>query len=153
MYGEEEYEEESHYVEFDFGTAVSNEHIETISKEGGCAIIGLEEGKPYLQLGEMMFRGEIDDSLGTHLLFEINEKQQDRSGLVPLLTSMRDDDEQKQQRYTVKYALSTESVIPLESMKLRRKKTQQKAEEKEVEDENGEVYLFDVIGKESNKKQ
>ncbi|KAI8968898.1 hypothetical protein BDF20DRAFT_838886 [Mycotypha africana] len=111
-----EYEEETTYVVFDIGGTVTKEFVEKVShKDGGCRIIGLEEGQPYLQLGDAVFEGEIDETVGTHLFFEIEERKADTSGLVPLLSSMRSTAEEgpKQQRYTVKYACQTENIVQL----------------------------------------
>ncbi|KAI7907923.1 uncharacterized protein BX663DRAFT_557135 [Cokeromyces recurvatus] len=115
----EEYEEEISYVEFDLHSAISNEYVEAVSHEGGCSIIGLEEGRPYLQIGEFIFQGNVDESIGTHLLFEINEKTEDQTGLLPLLTSMRVEDGQKQQRYTVRYACSTEKLVTFDNVRVK----------------------------------
>lgn len=44
---------------------------ETLAKCGAsCRILGLDSGKPILQLGSYVFAGEYKDTLGTALFFE-----------------------------------------------------------------------------------
>lgn len=64
----------------------------------------------------------MDETIGTHLLFEIKEKVHDTKGLLPLLTSMRtDDDAPKQQKYSLDYVCSTENIIKMETVTIKPK--------------------------------
>jgi hypothetical protein len=103
----------------------------------------LEEGEPYLQIGDVIYKGEIDETLGTQMLFEIEERKTATAGLLPLLASMRsENDEGPKQRYTVKYACATENVITLDAVTLRRKDNEltacQEKEAKKKEESNSE---------------
>jgi hypothetical protein len=40
----------------------------------------LEEGNVFLQLGTFVFQGVPDETIGTHMLFEINESQRETTG-------------------------------------------------------------------------
>ncbi|KAI8640501.1 hypothetical protein BD408DRAFT_369832 [Parasitella parasitica] len=117
---EYEYEEETSYVTFDMGTNISSAFVE--QKANGCRIIGLEEGTPLLQLGGLTFEGKVDETIGTHLLFEIKEKVHDTKGLLPLLTSMRtEDDAPKQQKFSLNYVCSTENIIKMDTVSIKPK--------------------------------
>ncbi|KAK4511845.1 swr complex subunit [Mucor velutinosus] len=116
---EYEYEEESSYVTFDMGRAISSSFVEQKAR-AGCRIVGMEEGRPLLQLGGLTFEGTVDETIGTHLLFEIKEKVHDTKGLLPLLTSMRtEDDAPKQQKYSAEYFCSTENTIRMDTVTIR----------------------------------
>lgn len=103
---------------------------------------GLEEGQPLLQLGGLTFEGKVDETIGAHLLFEIKEKVHDTKGLLPLLTSMRtEDDAPKQQKYSLDYVCSTENVIKMETVTI---KPRVAKEIKYVKDEEADT-LFNWI--------
>ncbi|KAG2229521.1 hypothetical protein INT48_008410 [Thamnidium elegans] len=111
-----EYEEETTYVVFDMGKAVSTEYIQEMKeKTGGCR--GLEEGKPYIQIGNLTFEGEVDETIGTHLMFTIEEKQKKQS---------------------IEYKCSTETIVKMDSISLETKQKkipQIKSETVEINDD------------------
>lgn len=97
---------------------------------------GVEEGRPLLQLGGLTFEGAVDETIGTHLLFEIKEKVHDTKGLLPLLTSMRtDDDAPKQQKYSAEYFCSTENTIRMDTVAIRPKEAEKEGSKVIDEDE------------------
>ncbi|KAI9256253.1 hypothetical protein BY458DRAFT_519509 [Sporodiniella umbellata] len=138
------YEEESNYVLFDLGTDATETLVEqAIQKDGGCRIIGLEEGQPFLQVGHQIYEGEIDDTIGTHLLFEIQENKRETEGLLPLLSSMRAENETKQSKYITSYFASTEKVVNCSAITLKHKEdefekftkeTKLAAQQREIDD-------------------
>ncbi|KAG0738704.1 hypothetical protein G6F57_005097 [Rhizopus arrhizus] len=144
---EYEYEEETNYVLFDIGASVTSQYIEQISQtQGGCRIIGLEEGKPYLQVGHQIFEGEMDDTIGTNLLFEIQESKRETTGLLPLLSSMKNDGS-KQPKYTTNYFCKSEKIVTCTSVTLRAKddefekmnaKAKADAQQRAVDDEEND---------------
>ncbi|CEP11509.1 hypothetical protein [Parasitella parasitica] len=100
---------------------------------------GLEEGKPLLQIGGLTFEGNVDETIGTHLLFEIKEKVHDTKGLLPLLTSMRtEDDAPKQQKFSLNYVCSTENIVKMDTVTIKPKTNQ---ETKYVEDKEADFLL------------
>ncbi|CAO3687364.1 unnamed protein product [Rhizopus microsporus] len=133
-----EYEEETNYVLFNVGTTITDEYIDSVSKtQGGCRIIGLQEGKPYLQIGNQFFEGEIDDTIGTHLLFEIQESKRETTGLLPLLSSMRSkDDDKKKQKYNLTFACSTEKMVHFDSVTLEPKMDAEAINEAKMKEES-----------------
>ncbi|KAG2212721.1 hypothetical protein INT47_000698, partial [Mucor saturninus] len=120
-----EYEEETTYVVFDLGSIAPSEFIDEVSiKNGGCRIIGLEEGKPYLQLGELTLEGTVDETIGTHLMFEMQDK--DPSKIPPSLAAVNPNkSEPKETKKTLVYQCSTENVVTLETITLTPKVAQQ----------------------------
>lgn len=100
----------------------------------------MQEGQPFLQIGDITFEGEVDETLGTHLLFEIEERKVETTGLLPLLSSIRADKEdatQKQQKYTLKYDCSIENVIKMDTVYLEPKVEAPKTVVHETEDDDG----------------
>jgi hypothetical protein len=98
----------------------------------------LEEGQPYLQIGDITLEGEVDETLGTHLFFEVEERAVETSGLGPLLQSMRtekDDDDNKQQKYTLKYDCKTDNIIKTESVSLKPKQDLAEQDTRETKDD------------------
>ncbi|KAI8051890.1 uncharacterized protein B0P05DRAFT_562262 [Gilbertella persicaria] len=125
MSSEDEYEEETSYVVFDMGNTITSDFISKAARtKGGCQLIGLEEGTPYLQLGDLIFEGEIDETIGSHMFFEVQEKkQEDNTGLLPLLTSMRSEGDESKPKITLNYVDSTETIIKFESVTINPKQT------------------------------
>ncbi|KAI8877936.1 hypothetical protein K501DRAFT_288128 [Backusella circina FSU 941] len=120
---EYEYIEEVSYVTLDMGAAATPEYIDQVANNpGGCRLIGLEEGKAYLQLGTFVFEGAPDETIGTHMLFEINESQRETTGLLPLLSSMRSEPtDGPKSRYVASYLCSTEKYIQMNPISLEKK--------------------------------
>ncbi|KAI8354144.1 hypothetical protein EDC96DRAFT_271494 [Choanephora cucurbitarum] len=139
---EDEYEEETTYVVFDLGNTVTSDLLEKTAEAGGCRIIGLEEGTPLLQLGNITLEGTIDETIGSHLMFEMKEVQpEDNTGLLPLLSSMRSDEaETKQQKLELKYTCSTETIVHYDAVMLQPKRNpveqQQEQQEQEQQQES-----------------
>ncbi|KAI9273549.1 hypothetical protein EDC94DRAFT_595224 [Helicostylum pulchrum] len=113
-----EYEEETTYVVFDLGKAITPQYIQEMKeKAGGCRVLGLEEGKPYIQIGNMTFEGEVDETIGTHLMFTVEEKQKKK---------------------VLEYKCTTETVVKMDSITLdtkREKRPQIKPEAEEINDD------------------
>lgn len=79
---------------------------------------GLEEGRPYLQLGDITLEGTVDETIGTHLLFEMQDRGLDSTNILSSITPSRADTEPKELRKALKYECSTENVITLETVTL-----------------------------------
>ncbi|KAL7308148.1 hypothetical protein PS15m_012038 [Mucor circinelloides] len=138
---EYEYEEESSYVTFDMGKTITSNFVEQKAR-AGCRIVGMEEGQPLLQLGGLTFEGTVDETIGTHLLFEIKEKVHDTKGLLPLLTSMRtEDDAPKQQKYSVEYFCSTENTVKMDTVTIRPKAPEKEESKAEVTEDALDVQM------------
>ncbi|KAI8372112.1 hypothetical protein BD560DRAFT_395195 [Blakeslea trispora] len=120
---EDEYEEETTYVVFDLGNSVTTDYLEKTTEAGGCRITGIEEGTPILQVGNITMEGTIDETIGSHLIFEMKEAQpEDNTGLLPLLSSMRSDEaEPKQQKLELELVCSTESIVNYETIMMKPK--------------------------------
>lgn len=72
-----------------------------------------------------MFRGTLDDSITTNLLFEIDERKRETGGLLPLLSTMRatqDETEERQPRLSIKYMDDTYKTIICQQVTLIEKK-------------------------------
>lgn len=78
-------------------------------------------------MGELIFQGQVDETIGSHLYFEIEERKSETTGLLPLLTSIRSDTEEasKPQRYTATYKFSTETLVTMEPVTLLKKNKEQ----------------------------
>ncbi|KAL9559487.1 hypothetical protein MBANPS3_000403 [Mucor bainieri] len=129
------------YLTFDMGRTISSNFVDQKAR-AGCRIVGLEEGRPLLQLGGLTFEGAVDETIGTHLLFEIKEKVHDTKGLLPLLTSMRtEDDAPKQQKYSTEYFCSTETTIRMDTVTIRPRAPEKEKPEELTVDEDEDVLL------------
>ncbi|CAO3593539.1 unnamed protein product [Absidia cylindrospora] len=81
-----DYIEETSYVIVDLSANLTEEAIRTLTEErGGMAMTNLTESPIYAQLGTQTFCGELDNPVGSYLLFEMEEKKTDTSGLLPML--------------------------------------------------------------------
>ncbi|CAO3615200.1 unnamed protein product [Mucor hiemalis] len=115
---------------------------------GGCRITGLEEGQPFLQIGDMIFEGEVDETLGTHMIFEIEERKIETTGLLPLLSSIRADNEEatsKQPKYTLKYACQTENIIKMDTVTLEPKREEKPAIKVNDDENEDETTTIDAL--------
>ncbi|KAI9315298.1 hypothetical protein BX666DRAFT_1811632, partial [Dichotomocladium elegans] len=129
---DDEYEEETVHVLLDLGDAFSVETLEQLAKEKAeIQILDLESGKPYIKIGEGIFRGNLDDLASSNLLFEVSERERDTSGLLPLLSTMRNNSEEGTpqtrqnatfQRYSMKYMGEADKVISCQRVTLVPKK-------------------------------
>ncbi|KAF7723637.1 hypothetical protein EC973_001779 [Apophysomyces ossiformis] len=129
---DDEYEEESAYVIFDLGTEISMDAVNRIVRaNGGIAITGIETPKPVMQLGSQFFQGTLDEYVGDPLLFELDEKKSETLGLLPMLTSMRaEDDAARQPRLTTTYSRTVNKIIKFEKVELINKKLSEANEAK-----------------------
>lgn len=73
----------------------------------------MEEGKPYVQIGDMTFEGEVDETVGTHLMFTVEEKQK---------------------KQVLEYKCSTETTVKMDTITLETKR-----EKRQMKPENGEM--------------
>jgi hypothetical protein len=107
----------------------------------------LEEGQPFLQIGDITFEGEVDETLGTHMLFEIEERKVETSGLLPLLSSIRADKEETAQKpkYTLKYDRSIENIIKMDTVILEPKPKETKPVTPENENEDYGATLEAIL--------
>ncbi|KAI8364761.1 uncharacterized protein BYT42DRAFT_168700 [Radiomyces spectabilis] len=124
MITEDEYEEETVYLELDLGSSISAETVEAAVQSGEpCALIGIDSDTPYFQLGPYIFAGDFDETVGTHLLFEITEKQRDATGFLPLLSSMRSENTEttKTTRFTTTLQHAVNKVIKFQRVELTKK--------------------------------
>ncbi|ORX92071.1 hypothetical protein K493DRAFT_339004 [Basidiobolus meristosporus CBS 931.73] len=65
---EYEYEEEVNYIVLDLGTEVTTDMLKS-SGTDGYSLMGLDTESPYLKIGNMVFKGQYDETLGTELVF------------------------------------------------------------------------------------
>lgn len=74
------------------------------------------------------------------MIFEIEERKTATTGLLPLLASMRSNsDEGPKQRYTVKYACSTENIITFDVVTLKKKDDETIASQEKVAQNQNEI--------------
>ncbi|CAG8526616.1 10738_t:CDS:2 [Paraglomus brasilianum] len=66
---ESEYEDEVSYLILDVGTELTNEMLQSLDHNQGYSLIGLDTDTPYLEVAGQQYRGELDDQVGTTLLF------------------------------------------------------------------------------------
>ncbi|ORZ03662.1 hypothetical protein BCR43DRAFT_483747 [Syncephalastrum racemosum] len=119
---EDEYEEQ--YVILDVGEDLSASSLQELIDNGqDITIMGLETSEDvFIRVGQNLFRGQLDETITTNLLFEIHERKREPSGLAPLLTSMREAaDETRKPRTTVSYFAKTDRVISCDQVFLRSK--------------------------------
>ncbi|KAI7870973.1 hypothetical protein BDF14DRAFT_1766996 [Spinellus fusiger] len=77
----------------DLGSEISVDSMKRMAETNGTFITGLGEDKIYLQIGPYFYVGDLDETVGETMLFEAKEHNADSSGLMPLLKSMRSNDE------------------------------------------------------------
>lgn len=94
-------------------------------------------------MGELIFEGKVDESIGTHLFFEIEERKAE-PGLLSLLTSIRSDGEEanKPQRYTTTFKFSTDTIVMMEPVTLQAK-VKAEGQQKEVQKKEEEMIDSD----------
>ncbi|KAJ3327938.1 hypothetical protein HDU76_010858 [Blyttiomyces sp. JEL0837] len=65
-----EWEEETSYLVLDLGPEVPADAIKSAVKSfEGLSLIGLESPNPMLRIGNMIFKGSFDSTLGTDMVF------------------------------------------------------------------------------------
>ncbi|KAI8820825.1 uncharacterized protein EV422DRAFT_596095 [Fimicolochytrium jonesii] len=81
---EDEWEEETKYVVLDLGTEVDAETVQAAAaKYEGLSIIGLDTATPVLRIGNMVFKGALDRTLGTDLIFSKSNPNESRPKRAP----------------------------------------------------------------------
>ncbi|KAI8089125.1 uncharacterized protein BX664DRAFT_332246 [Halteromyces radiatus] len=118
---DDDYIEETSYVIMDLSADMTEEAILNLAEEhGGIAMTDLMQSPIYCQLGHHTFRGQLDDPVGSFLLFEMEEKQRtEASGLIPMLSSMRTERNQgRSTKWTAKYRFQVNKVMKTEQVAL-----------------------------------
>ncbi|CAO3613828.1 unnamed protein product [Cunninghamella echinulata] len=104
----DEYIEESWY-------RFTAESLEKLSEGDGLSLTDLNESPIFAQLGGQVLSGDIDNPIGTNLIFEIDEKKYERTGLLSMLSTMRsstaEQDSQNKPRWTAQYKYSADKII------------------------------------------
>ncbi|CAO3620674.1 unnamed protein product [Cunninghamella blakesleeana] len=134
-----EYVEELVYVILELGTDLTVDTLEKLPQGEGIFLSDLNESPIFTQLGGQVLSGDIDDPVGTNLLFEIDEKQYERTGneiiiminiashmdyfikkrinvigLLSMLSTMRNSTEQdshNKPRWTAQYRYNADKII------------------------------------------
>ncbi|KAI8138929.1 hypothetical protein BJV82DRAFT_628444 [Fennellomyces sp. T-0311] len=126
---DDEYEEETVHLVVDLGVDISPETLERLARENAEMLyLGTEAGEQYIQLGETTFRGQLDETVCTNLLFEVHEQKRGGAGLLPLLASMRTDEDDidvephRQRPSEVSFYTATDHVALSERVTLLEKK-------------------------------
>ncbi|KAI8071223.1 hypothetical protein BC940DRAFT_293896 [Gongronella butleri] len=106
----DEYIEETAHVILDLGSDLPNDVLKTLAQgQGSVAISDITQAQIYAQLGSQTFAGQMEDPIGTNMLFEMEEKQLDRSSLLPILASMQNN--QQQSKWTTEYMDKADKII------------------------------------------
>lgn len=71
----EEWIEEIEYLTFDFGDTLPPHPIQSFSN---FELLGLNTDKPFLQIGNQIYRGEYESLIGTELIMKATEKDHDQ---------------------------------------------------------------------------
>ncbi|KND00442.1 uncharacterized protein SPPG_04761 [Spizellomyces punctatus DAOM BR117] len=88
----DEWEEETTYVVLDLGTDVTVDTVKAAASEyDGVSLIGLDTPSPYLRVGNLMFKGAFDRTIGTDMIFAASAQDENRpkrppTGPLPLST-------------------------------------------------------------------
>jgi hypothetical protein len=73
---EDEWEEESTYMIMDLGSDLTIDLLKrSLEINNGYSIIGLDTDQPMFKIGNFVYKGEVDYSLGTDLIFEVDENK------------------------------------------------------------------------------
>jgi len=73
---DEEWEEESTYMIMDLGSDLTIDLLKrSLEINNGYSIIGLDTDQPMFKIGNFVYKGEVDYSLGTDLIFEIDDSK------------------------------------------------------------------------------
>ncbi|KAI9025062.1 hypothetical protein CLU79DRAFT_746092 [Phycomyces nitens] len=105
----------------DLSNDVTTDLVSSLAKaNGGARITGLESDKIYFQAGSYFFVGELDETVGESMIFEVEESKFENSGLFPLLNSMKYNKEDKQKLAHIKttFACKTTRVIMMDKVDL-----------------------------------
>ncbi|XP_073328221.1 general transcription factor 3C polypeptide 6 isoform X2 [Pagrus major] len=70
---EEEWEEEEQLVVVELSGIINNDFLSKC--RGTCKILDIDSEKPMMQVGQYVFAGEYEDTLGTCVLFEEGSKK------------------------------------------------------------------------------
>nr|XP_046248959.1 general transcription factor 3C polypeptide 6 [Scatophagus argus] len=65
---EDEWEEEEQLVVVELSGIINNDFLS--KSRGACKILDIDSEKPLMQVGQYVFAGEYEDTLGTCVLFE-----------------------------------------------------------------------------------
>lgn len=65
---DEEWEEEEQLVVVELSGIINNEHLSKC--RSSCKILDIDSERPMMQVGQYVFAGEYEDTLGTCVLFE-----------------------------------------------------------------------------------
>ncbi|KAI8593347.1 hypothetical protein BDZ88DRAFT_139496 [Geranomyces variabilis] len=91
---DDEWEEETKYIVLDVGSELAAADVQAAAAEHqGVSIIGLDSATPYLRIGDMIFQGAVDRTLGTDLIFATSAQDGTRAqralrGPLPLSTDL-----------------------------------------------------------------
>ncbi|KAJ3009859.1 hypothetical protein HKX48_007723 [Thoreauomyces humboldtii] len=81
---EDEWEEETRYMILDLGSDVPASLLESAAAEHqDVSLMGLDTPTPYLRIANLTFRGALDRTLGTDLIFSTVAQEDDRSKRPP----------------------------------------------------------------------
>ncbi|KAJ3164629.1 hypothetical protein HDU88_005277 [Geranomyces variabilis] len=86
--------EETKYIVLDVGSELAAADVQAAAAEHqGVSIIGLDSPTPYLRIGNMIFQGAVDRTLGTDLIFATSAQDGTRAqralrGPLPLSTDL-----------------------------------------------------------------
>ncbi|ORX52259.1 hypothetical protein BCR36DRAFT_411698 [Piromyces finnis] len=73
---EDEWEEESTYMIMDLGSDLTIDLLKrSLEINNGYSLIGLDTDQPMFKIGNFVYKGEVDYSLGTDLIFEVDENK------------------------------------------------------------------------------
>ncbi|XP_041853214.1 general transcription factor 3C polypeptide 6 [Melanotaenia boesemani] len=82
---EDEWEEEERLVVVELSGIINNDFLSKC--RGTCKILDIDSEKPMMQVGQYVFAGEYEDTLGTCVLFE-EKQQKGKSNIGPELQYM-----------------------------------------------------------------
>ncbi|KAI9247198.1 hypothetical protein BDA99DRAFT_258635 [Phascolomyces articulosus] len=133
---DDEYEEETVHLVVDLGPEMDPGVLERLARENTpMSYLGTEEGEQFFQLNGTTFRGQLDETISTNLLFEVHERKREGPGLIPLLTSikregedestqaLRQQQQQQVQHSELSFAVKTDNVVMCDRVTLLQKES------------------------------
>ncbi|KAI9490830.1 hypothetical protein BDB00DRAFT_530946 [Zychaea mexicana] len=114
---DDEYEEETVHMVVDLGSEIAPELLERLARENSeMTYLATEDGEQFIQLGGITFRGQLNETVCTNLLFEVHERKREGSGLLPILSSIKKEGEENDETRARRQQLPSHSELTLSVM-------------------------------------
>ncbi|KAJ3124157.1 60S ribosomal protein L38 [Nowakowskiella sp. JEL0407] len=113
---DEEWEEETTYVILDLGSDSSPQTIHQLAQNyEGISILGLETATPFLRIGNIHYKGQVERGLGTHMIFNSNRTIEETPN------NEQDNLNKSKEKPRMEYEGSTTRIVRFSRVELKKK--------------------------------